>query len=136
MASSVLADSSFLVALLNERDAEHDWAVAQAMRFPPVWTTCEAVLSETFHLLGTAGTPALAELLQGQAVVVKFDVAHHVDDVLRLMKKHGNVPMNFADACLVRMSEILPNPIVLTTDSDFRVYRRHGRQVIPCVTPR
>jgi predicted nucleic acid-binding protein len=93
-------------------------------------------LSETFHLLGTAGMPALAELLQGQAVVCKFDVANHVDDVLRLMKKYSNVPMSFADACLVRMSEVLPNPTVLTTDSDFHVYRRHGRQTIPCVTPR
>ena len=136
MASSVLADSSFLVALLNERDTEHDWAAAQAVRFPPVWTTCEAVLSETFHLLGTAGMPALAELLQGQAVVCKFDVANHVDDVLRLMKKYSNVPMSFADACLVRMSEVLPNPTILATDSDFHVYRRHGRRAIPCVTPR
>jgi predicted nucleic acid-binding protein len=136
MASSVLVDSGFLVALLNQRDTQHDWAVAQAARFPPIWTTCEAVLSETFYLLGTAGTPALAELLQGQAVVCKFHVAHHLDDVLRLMKKYCNVPMSFADACLVRMSEVLPSPIVLTTDSDFHVYRRHGRQTIPCVTPR
>jgi predicted nucleic acid-binding protein len=136
MASSILADSSFLVALLSERDTEHDWAAAQAMRFPPGWTTCDAVLSETFHLLGTAGMPALVELLQGEAVVCKFDVASHVDDVVRLMKKHSNVPMSFADACLVRMSEVLPNPTVLTTDPDFHLYRRHGRQTIPCVTPR
>jgi hypothetical protein len=39
-------------------------------------------------------------------------------------------------ACLVRMSEILSNPIILTTDTDFHAYRRHGRQVVPCVTPR
>ena len=136
MASSVLADSSFLVALLSERDTEHEWAVAQAMRFPPIWTTCEAVLSEAFHLLGTSGMLSLAELLQGQAVVANFDAAHHLDDVLRLLKKYSNVPMSFADACLVRMSEVLPTPIVLTTDSDFYVYRRHGRQTIPCVTPR
>jgi predicted nucleic acid-binding protein len=136
MASSTLADSSFLVALLNERDTEHDWAVAQAMHFPPVWTTCEAVLSETFHLLGTAGMPALAELLQRQAVVCQFEIAHHVDDVLKLMKKYSNVPMSFADACLVRMTEVLPNPTILATDSDFHVYRRHGRRAVPCVTPR
>ena len=136
MASSVLVDCSFLVALLNERDTEHNWAVAQATRFPPIWTTCEAVLSEAFYLLGTAGTPALAELLQGQAVVCKFELAHHVDDILKLMKKYSSVPMSFADACLVRMSEVLPNPTVLTTDSDFHIYRRHGRQTIPCVTPR
>ena len=121
MASSVLADSSFLVALLNQRDTEHDRAVAQATRFPPVWTTCEAVLSEAFHLLGTAGMPPLAELLQGQAVVCKFEVAHPLDDVLRLMKKYSSVPMSFADACLVRMTEILPTPVVITTGADFHV---------------
>jgi hypothetical protein len=44
--------------------------------------------------------------------------------------------MSLADACLVRMTELLPEPIVLTTDTDFRVYRRHGRQVVPCVLPR
>ena len=29
--------------------------------------------------------------------------------------------MSLADACLVRLSETLPNPIILTTDSDFRM---------------
>jgi hypothetical protein len=43
--------------------------------------------------------------------------------------------MSFADACLVRMTEILPEPLLLTTDADFRVYRRHGRQVVPCAMP-
>jgi predicted nucleic acid-binding protein len=51
------------------------------------------------------------------------------------MEKYTDVPMSFADACLVRMAEILPDPILLTTDTDFRVYRRHGRQIIPCAMP-
>ena len=33
------------------------------------------------------------------------------------------------------MSEIVPEPVVLTTDSDFHIYRRHRRQVVPCITP-
>jgi hypothetical protein len=33
------------------------------------------------------------------------------------------------------MTETLADPIILTTDQDFRVYRRHSRQVVPCVTP-
>jgi hypothetical protein len=41
--------------------------------------------------------------------------------------------MSLADACLVRMTEVLPEPVVLTTDTDFRAYRRHGRQVVPCI---
>jgi hypothetical protein len=44
--------------------------------------------------------------------------------------------MGFADACLVRMTETLNDPVLLTTDVDFRIYRRHGRQIIPSVLPR
>jgi hypothetical protein len=35
----------------------------------------------------------------------------------------------------VRMSETLADPVILTTDEDFRIYRRHSRQTVPCVTP-
>jgi hypothetical protein len=33
------------------------------------------------------------------------------------------------------LTETLADPVVVTTDGDFRVYRRHSRQVIPCVMP-
>lgn len=65
-----------------------------------------------------------------------FDLADELDRVLGLMQKYANVPMSLADACLVRMSETLADPVILTTDADFRIYRRHGRQVVPCVAPR
>jgi len=52
------------------------------------------------------------------------------------MQKYSDLPMSLADACLVRMTETLPDPILLTTDTDFGVYRRHGRQIIPSVMPR
>jgi predicted nucleic acid-binding protein len=58
------------------------------------------------------------------------------DAVLKLLEKYSGVPMSFADACLVRMTETLNDPMLLTTDADFRIYRRHGRQIIPCVLPR
>ena len=53
---------------------------------------------------------------------------------MRLIEKYSNVSMGFADACLVRMTETLADPIILTTDQDFLAYRRHSRQVVPCVT--
>jgi len=43
--------------------------------------------------------------------------------------------MSLADACLVRMTETLAEPVVLTTDTDFRIYRRHSRHAVPCVLP-
>jgi hypothetical protein len=51
------------------------------------------------------------------------------------MQKYSNVPMSLADACLVRMTETYADAILLTTDTDFRIYRRHGRRVVPCVMP-
>jgi predicted nucleic acid-binding protein len=51
------------------------------------------------------------------------------------MRKYRDVPMSLADACLVRMSEVYSNGTVFTLDSDFRVYRRNGRQAIPLLSP-
>ena len=121
------------MALLSRRDSHHSWAVTQATEHAPPWRTCEAVLSEAFHLLDTRGTPALSALLQRRAVLASFAFNDDIESVLKLLKKYADVPMSLADACLVRMTEILSDPLVLTTDSDFRVYRRHSRQVIPCV---
>lgn len=135
MAGSVLVDAGFLVALLSRRDTHHHWAVLQAERLPPPWRTCESVLSETFHLLGDRGTPALSALLRRRALVVAFDVGEHLEAVMKLMEKYRDVPASLADAVLVRMTEVLPEPVLLTTDGDFRLYRRHGRQAIPCVAP-
>ena len=135
MAKNILVDAGFVVALLSSRDAYHKWAVTQASELPPVWCTCEAVLSEAFHLLGRRGTPNLSALLRRRALVVGFELAENLEPVLKLVAKYSDVPMSFADACLVRMTETLANPIILTTDEDFRVYRRHSRQVVPCVTP-
>jgi predicted nucleic acid-binding protein len=135
MAASVLVDAGFVVALLSRRDANHGWAVAQAQRFPPPWKTCEAALSETFHLLGPRGIPHLASLLRRNAVVSAFHLGEAPEEVLALLRKYADVPLRLADACLVRMTEILPDPILLTTATDFRLYRRHSRKTIPCVLP-
>lgn len=43
--------------------------------------------------------------------------------------------MSLADACLVRMSELLSDCTVFTTDSDFNIYRRHRNQIIPVIMP-
>jgi predicted nucleic acid-binding protein len=135
MARNVLVDASFVVALFAARDAHHAWAVTQASEYPPPWSTCEAALSEAFYLLEERGAPSLAALLRRRSLTIAFTLADNVEAVVRLLEKYSDVPMSLADACLVRMTETFADPIVLTTDRDFRVYRRHSRQVIPCVTP-
>ena len=135
MAGIAVADSGFLVALLRRGDEYCGWAEMQAAQHARPWYTCEAALSEAFFLLGPAGAPALLALLRRHAVVVSFELGNNLLPVLGLMQKYSNVPMSLADACLVRMTELHAEPMILTTDSDFTIYRRHGRQVVPHVRP-
>jgi predicted nucleic acid-binding protein len=136
MAASVIVDASFLVALFSDKDVNHGWAASELKRFPPPWKTCEAALCEAFHLVGSQATRALVTTIRRTAVTCGFQFGEHATEVLRLMEKYEDVPMSFADACLVRMTEMHSNPILLTTDTDFRIYRRHGRQVVPCIMPK
>jgi hypothetical protein len=84
----------------------------------------------TDRRLGTAGA-----LLHRRAAVCSFHPGEESEQLVKLMLKYAGVPMSFADACLVRMSETMSDPLVLTTSAAFRVYRRHGRWAVPCVWP-
>jgi predicted nucleic acid-binding protein len=62
-------------------------------------------------------------------------VDDHIPELLALMRRYRDVPMSLADACLVRLSELHRHGRVMTTDTDFRLYRRNARQVIPLLAP-
>ena len=56
--------------------------------------------------------------------------------VLSLVTKYAEQPMDLADACVVRMSELFTRCKVWTVArADFTAYRRHGRQAIACEFP-
>jgi predicted nucleic acid-binding protein len=57
---------------------------------------------------------------------------HSVD---RMFDRYGE-RMDYADACLVRLSELHREHTIVTTDAkDFRVYRRFRREPLPLLTP-
>ena len=134
----VLADTGPIVAYLNGRDRYHAWAVAVFKQLRPPLLTCEAVLSEAVFLLRSApggGDPVL-DLVRRGVLRATFDLQGEVTAVSRLLQRYGSVPMDLADACLVRMSELHPRHRVITVDRrDFRVYRRNKREAIPLVCP-
>src|SRR6516162_9083076 len=68
---------------------------------PPPWSTCEAVLSETFRLPGGQGAHSLGTLLRRRSPFVAFEVGENLEPVLRLIEKYRDVPISLADACLV-----------------------------------
>lgn len=65
-----------------------------------------------------------------------FDTAYNIGRILALMEKYRDLPMDFADACLVTMSEEEKDSLVVTLDKkDFAIYRRYGRQAVPFLSP-
>jgi predicted nucleic acid-binding protein len=137
MAKTVLIDSGPLVAALRQRDEHHAWARAHFEAATETFVTCEAVISESLFLLERAkyGKEALCGLLERGIVKVGFSFAGQLAETIRLIRRYNDTPMSFADACLVRMAEQTENSVVFTTDSDFRAYRKNGRQVIPLIMP-
>jgi predicted nucleic acid-binding protein len=73
--------------------------------------------------------------IERDAVQLSFTLQEQIASVSSLFKRYENVPASLADAALIRMAEIHDSPLLLTTDSDFHIYRRHGRQTIPLVCP-
>ena len=137
MAKRTLVDTGPIVALLVAGDRHHAWARNVWGELDPPLLTCEAVLSEAQFLIARFGGNPLAvlELVQRGALQLDFHVASDLKRVLELQRTCRTLPMSLADACLVCMTEQYPSCRVVTTDSHFRIYRRHGRQVIPALMP-
>jgi uncharacterized protein len=93
-------------------------------------------VTEACHLLRHDGYNLVVELGERGFFATPFVLGAEWRYVRALLKRYADVPMSLADACLVRMSELDPSGRIMTLDSDFRVYRRNGRQVIPTITPR
>ncbi len=130
-----IADTGLLVALLAGDDPAHRWAL-EAFRSHVPYYTCDLVVGEAASFFPTP-EPVLQLLVRGDLVLdPAFVLAKELDRLLALTTKYADRPMDLADACLVRMSELTARCRVWTVDrSDFSAYRRHGRQTIPCEFP-
>jgi len=131
----IIVDACFLVALWRKNDQNHAWAIKEAKLLPPPWITCESALSEADHLLSPDGCANLRIACRRGALQIKGPEPDGFLPVLDLLEKYSDIPMSVADACLVRLTELCQNPVVLTTDSDFKIYRRLGRRVIQTRMP-
>jgi uncharacterized protein len=128
-----IADTGFLVAFISRADEHHEWAVNLAEQLTEPLLTCESVFSEAaFHT--RAGH--VFDAVNLGLIVLAFDCDDHMAQLEWLAKRYCDRKPDFADLCLIRMSELFPHHAVITTDrEDFRVYRRNKREIIPLICP-
>ena len=130
-----IADTGLIVGALLRNDRYHAWAMQVFHQRAPFYV-CDAVVSEAASFCpdprGVLELLARGELIFDRA----FVLADELPRVLALAAKYADHPMDLADACLVRMSELAAHCRIWTIDrADFSSYRRHGRERIPCEFP-
>jgi predicted nucleic acid-binding protein len=129
----VILDTGPLVAVLSAKDSLHEWAVKLFNDLPLPGLTCEAVLSETFFRLRNddKATGALCAMIESGAFRVIPVVS--IGGIARYVVQYR---VDFADACLVALSENFPTATIVTTDRrDFSTMRRFGKERIPFIAP-
>jgi predicted nucleic acid-binding protein len=132
-----IVDTGPLVALLDRAQRHHKWCVSQVEGLIPPMLVCEPVLVETLFLLNrnSDAQDAIFDLLTTGALQMAFHLDEHLREVRGLLRKYQDKPMSLADACLVRMAELYKQHHIFTLDSDFKVYRKHGRDPLKLLCP-
>jgi len=134
---TVILDASPLVAYFDAGEEHHAWCVWQFESVKPPLISCEAAIAEAVYLVESRGgdSARIFEFLRDGVIQIPFHLADDIAAVVALRRRYADVPMSLADACLVRMAEQRHDVRVFTLDRDFKIYRRHGRQVIPLIFP-
>jgi uncharacterized protein len=122
---AVLLDTGPIVALLDRSERNHDRCRRAVEELDAPLVTAEAVIAEACYLVRDikGAQDAILENVERHIFAIPFRLEESVKSIRVLMKKYANVPMDFADACLVAMADELDTARILTLDEDFRVYR-------------
>ena len=134
---AAIVDTGPLVAFFDRAEQHHRWVTQHINELEAPLLVCEPVLAEALYLLADhpRAQDALFGLLHDGALSISFRINEHIGAIRDLMQKYRDTPMSLADACIVRMAESHDRHVVLTLDSDFAVYRKHGRVPLALIHP-
>jgi len=123
--TAAIVDTGPLVAFFDRAEQHHHWVAARIEELDAPLLVCEPVLAETMYLLArhSRAHDALLDLLQNGALSVAFQIDENIAALRKLLQKYRDTP------------EIYDRHAVLTLDSDFLVYRKHGRASLALIHP-
>jgi len=126
----ILIDSGPLIALFDASDKYHKKAVdfVKSNKFPLVTTI--ASVTEALHLLDFNRNAQidLLEWIHRGAVVINNIENSDFGRIAELTMKYKDLPMDFADSCLVFLAEQIKIDTIATIDRDFSIYRINGKR--------
>ncbi len=125
-----LVDSGPFIALFDRNDIYHTASVEFIKANRSKLVTTIASVTEALHLLDFNRDAQIDFLnwLNAGAVTIEPITADDLFRIKELIIKYSDLPMDFADACLVFLGDKLNIDSVATIDRDFDVYRLKGKK--------
>jgi len=127
----VLVDAGPLVALIDADDAAHEACVATLRSLRDPLITVWPAFTEAMYLLGESwrGQKALWSRIETEALTLAPLDTGDVPRMRELMEKYRDLPMDLADAALVRVAERDNLTRIFTLDRrHFSIYRPGRRR--------
>lgn len=126
----VLVDSGPIIALFDSSDKYHKKSIEfiKSNEYPLVTTI--ASITEALHLLDFSRNAQLDLLEWIYRGGIEIHSIENTDfgRIKELTDKYRDLPMDFADSCLVFLAEQLNIDTVATIDRDFTIYRIKGKK--------
>ena len=126
----IIMDSGPLIALFDSDDRYHIESVSFIKNNRRQLITTIANITEAIYVLDFSkeAQSALLRWLSDSTILVEDIGAHDLRDISELFDKYRNVPMDFADACIVYTCEKHGTNEIASVDSDFEIYKLKGRK--------
>jgi len=120
-----LIDAGPLTALFDRNDRYHEAVKAFLQNYRGGLVTSWAVITEVMYMLDFDVRAQLnfLEWLRRDALEIPVFEKTHISRIIELAGKYADVPMDFADATLMVLSEAQHISNIITIDSDFYAYR-------------
>ena len=121
-------DTSALIALMSERERHHSASVDVLRASDPPYIVPMGILAEVTYLaLHRIGPSHLDRFLADiESMAYEVDCGDQdLGRVRELVRRYADLPLSFADACVVSCAE-RNGGVVCTFDRDFHIVAREG----------
>lgn len=127
-----LIDAGPLIALFDKSDDYHGRILEFMQKFEGRLVTTWAVITEVLYMLDfnvQVQVDFLRWIGRGALEIPEFSL-DHISRIIELSQKYSDIPMDFADATLIVLSEIEKINEIITIDSDFHIYRNIRKEML------
>lgn len=128
--NKILVDSGPLIALFDSSDKYHSKVIEFIRHNKLPLITTIASITETLHLLDFNRNAQIdfLEWVSRDGVEIQNIENSDFQRLKDLTEKYRDLPMDFADSCLVLLAEKIGLNTIATIDRDFTIYRIKGKK--------